>query len=60
MKVGYDAEGALKEVHFELLGKLNDTYMDNSDLSKGRRQGFLTGIILIKKKIEELRKSYGP
>tara|TARA_B100000131_G_scaffold203102_1_gene195064 strand:+ start:365 stop:553 length:189 start_codon:yes stop_codon:yes gene_type:complete len=59
MKSIGEGEALLREVHFELLGKLSDTYLNNSDHAKGQRQAYLTSILLIKRKIKELRNSNG-
>tara|TARA_Y100001963_G_scaffold93431_1_gene128716 strand:+ start:54206 stop:54388 length:183 start_codon:yes stop_codon:yes gene_type:complete len=50
-----DSELLLREVSFELLGKLNDTYESDSEYAAGQRFAYLKSILIIKKKLSETR-----
>lgn len=47
----------LRELSFELVNKINDTYLCNTDECKGQRCAYILTVILIKKKINSLRNS---
>lgn len=56
---GEQSIAVLRELSFELLSKINDTYPCNTPESRSERKAYILAIILIKRKINTLRNQNG-